>query len=246
MTASLAMPSRALALALLCLCSNAALAQQGGPAWQQLSPQQRTALAPLEREWGSIDEPRKRKWLDIADRLPKMSPDERERVQNRMSAWSQLSPDERGRARQRYQEAREVSPQERQQRWEAYQSLPPERRRELAQGARARREGGEPIGSETQRKSNIVTNPSYAAPAKAVAPTMLQARPGATTTLMSRPPVPPAHQQTGLPKIAATPGFVDRSTLLPQRGPQGAAASPIASPAGPAARRAPDTGSRER
>jgi hypothetical protein len=244
MTGKSAIPCRALALALLCACSHAALAQQGGPQWQQLSPQQRNVLAPLEQEWGAIDEPRKRKWLDIADRLPKMSPDERERVRNRMSAWSQLSPDERSRARQRYQEARELSPQERQQRWEAYQALPPERRRELAQGARIR-DGNEPRGPAAQKKSNIVPNP-YAAPAKPVAPTMLQARPGATTTLMSRPPVPPAHQQTGLPKIAATPGFVDRSTLLPQRGPQGAAASPIPPPTGQAARNAPNPGSRER
>jgi hypothetical protein len=29
-----------------------------------------------------------------------------------------------------------------------------------------------------------------------------------------------------MPKIAATPGFVNKSTLLPQRGPQGAAARP--------------------
>jgi hypothetical protein len=32
------------------------------------------------------------------------------------------------------------------------------------------------------------------------------------------------HQQVGLPKVAATPGFVDAETLLPQRGAQGAAA----------------------
>ena len=57
----------------------------------------------------------------------------------------------------------------------------------------------------------------------AVAPTVVQAAPGATTTLVTRQASPPVHQQTGMPKIAATPGFVDRSTLLPKRGPQGAA-----------------------
>jgi hypothetical protein len=51
----------------------------------------------------------------------------------------------------------------------------------------------------------------------------VQAPTGATTSLVTRQPAPPAHQQTGLPKIAATPTFVDRTTLLPQRGPQGAA-----------------------
>ena len=46
---------------------------------------------------------------------------------------------------------------------------------------------------------------------------------GATTTLITKRPTPPSHQQTGLPKIAATPEFVNKATLLPQRGPQGAA-----------------------
>jgi hypothetical protein len=46
---------------------------------------------------------------------------------------------------------------------------------------------------------------------------------GATTNLVSKPPAPPLHQQAGLPKVAATPGFVDNATLLPQRGAQGAA-----------------------
>jgi hypothetical protein len=32
-----------------------------------------------------------------------------------------------------------------------------------------------------------------------------------------------------MPKIAATPGFVDPATLLPKRGPQGAAAQRAAS-----------------
>jgi len=40
---------------------------------------------------------------------------------------------------------------------------------------------------------------------------------------ITRHPTPPPHQQTGMPKIAATPEFVNRSTLLPKRGPQAAA-----------------------
>jgi len=56
-----------------------------------------------------------------------------------------------------------------------------------------------------------------------VTPSMIQAPTGATTTLISKRADPPAHQQTGLPKISGTPAFVNPSTLLPQRGPQGAA-----------------------
>jgi hypothetical protein len=57
-----------------------------------------------------------------------------------------------------------------------------------------------------------------------VSPTVVQRGAGATTNLVSKPAAPPLHQQAGLPKVAATPGFVDRATLLPQRGAQGAAA----------------------
>ena len=67
-------------------------------------------------------------------------------------------------------------------------------------------------------------------PAGAVAPTVVQAKPGATTTTMSTRAAPPPHHQAGLPKIAATPGFVDPATLLPQRGPQGAAVRPAPAP----------------
>jgi hypothetical protein len=59
---------------------------------------------------------------------------------------------------------------------------------------------------------------------------VLQAKPGATTTPLSARPSPPLHQQAGLPKVAATPGFVDTKTLLPQRGPQGAATEPRRQP----------------
>jgi hypothetical protein len=76
---------------------------------------------------------------------------------------------------------------------------------------------------ESAVKRNIVPNPSLSGgPTRPVAPTVVQASPGATTTLVTRQPTPPAHQQAGMPKIAATPGFVDSNTLLPKRGPQGA------------------------
>jgi hypothetical protein len=66
-----------------------------------------------------------------------------------------------------------------------------------------------------------------------VSPTIVQAKPGASTTLVSRPSTPPKHNQAGQPKIAATREFVDPTTLLPTRGPQAAAVVtlPAAAPA---------------
>jgi hypothetical protein len=211
---------------------------QGGPTWSSLSAAQRTQLAPLEHDWAGIDPQRKQKWLEIAARMPNMPADERQRMQARMHEWAKLSPQERGEARLRYQETRQITPEERQQRWEAYQALSPEERQHLAERARPpstpSARTSSPAGGGAAAKSNIVPNPAEAAKPAAVGPTFVQGKPGATTTLITRRPAPPAHQQTGLPKIAATPDFVDRTTLLPQKGPQGAATRSAQSPSAPA------------
>ena len=210
---------------------------EAGPKWNDLTHIQRNSLKPLERDWSSIDADRKEKWLTIAQQIPKMSPSERERIQARMTEWTRLSPSERGQARIGFQQAKEVSPKDRQAQWEAYQALSAEQKRQLQARARppAPPSASRPNGTRPDRvqsKSNIVPNPSDAAPPKSVGPTVVQAQPGATTTLISKRP---AHQQTGMPKIAATPEFVDKSTLLPQRGPQ-AAATRSAAASAPAAR----------
>ncbi len=224
-----------MAIAGLCVGATAIAqtAAGGGPAWSELSAAQRGALAPLGADWSSFSADRKQKWIDVAGRFPSMTADERTRVQARMGEWSRLSPDEKGRARLNFQESRQLPAQERQARWEAYQALPPEKRRELGERAAppvppAPRSGPERTAARLdmqEGKSNIVGgNNAVPPPPRAGSPSTVQeARPGATTTLISRPANPPAHQQPGLPKIAASPGFVDRSTLLPQRGPQGAA-----------------------
>ncbi|MFT3955674.1 MAG: DUF3106 domain-containing protein [Piscinibacter sp.] len=213
-----------------------ATASETGPRWQDLSPAQRSTLKPLERDWASIDGTRKQKWLEIAARYPAMPPAEQQRISARMNEWVKLSPAERGQARLNFQASRQLTPEERQARWQAYQALTPEQRGKLAERAApsanasarsndATRKPVAPARDGVQAKSNIVPNPAYAAPPRAVAPTVVQAGPGATTSLMSKRTAPPTHQQTGLPKIAASPGFVDKQTLLPQRGPQGAAAA---------------------
>lgn len=226
----------------------AAARAEEGIRWHKLKPAQREALMPLQHEWAGIDAVRKQKWVQVADRLPAMPPEERARVQARMSDWARLTPAERGEARLRFQEAKQIAPPDRRSRWEAYQALTPEQKHELAERAAppARsataevptRRAGRPeridkaARDASLAKSNIVPNPAYAPPPRVIAPTVVQAAPGATTTLMTRRPAPPPHQHTGLPKIAATPEFVNKSTLLPQRGAQGAAIRPV--PAGDA------------
>ena len=189
-----------------------------------------------------------------------MPADEQRRIQARMTEWARLTPAERGRARLQFQQARELGNENRQAQWDAYQALPAEQRRAWAEhakpaasGARSTRPDGRPAAgapagaatsastassASNQKRNLVVSAGASGTPATAVSPTSVQASPGATTTLISRPPEPPAHNQPGLPKIAATGGFVDPATLLPRRGPQGAAVQ-NESPAAAAASDAP-------
>lgn len=224
-------------------------AAEQGIRWRDLKTFQQAALKPLEQDWPGIDAPHKQKWLQLATRFPKLSAPERSRVQARMADWAKLSPQERGQARLNFQEATQLPNQDRQAQWDAYQALPPEQKRQLAARAApasgaasaaaaisapniARKPGAaESHPDRTDKtvrdialtKSNIVPNPALANRPSTVSPTIVRASPGATTTAISKRPMPPSHQQTGLPKIAATPEFVNRDTLLPKRGPQGAA-----------------------
>ncbi len=212
----------------------AAQAAERDPSWTSLTPPQRQVLQPLQRDWASIEPSQRQKWIEVAAKFPSMPADERQRVQTRMTEWARLSPSQRATARLQFQEVKRLPVEERQARWQAYQALPAEERTKLAQSAKppvkatetAARTGSAPESDAGKR--NIVRRP-VATAKRVVAPTVVQARPGATTTTMSTRATPPLHHQTGLPKIAATPGFVDPATLLPKRGPQGAAVRAAAS-----------------
>ncbi len=194
--------------------------------WAALTVQQQQALAPLKGDWASIDAARQKKWLDVAGRFPSLEPQDRERVQQRMADWSRMTPQERGQARLNYQELRQTPLDERQSRWEAYQALPESQKRELAKRANNTLVPQTHDAGRTREDGNktaVLRTPSSQTQLKAVAPTVVQTAPGATTNLVSRQAAPPLHQQSGLAKMAAKPGFVDPQTLLPKRGPQGAA-----------------------
>jgi Protein of unknown function (DUF3106) len=203
-----------------------------GPRWRDLTRSQRQSLASLETVWLTISADKKLKWIEIAQRMPAMPEDERARVQLRMAEWVMLGPAERGIARLNFQEAKQVKSETRQAQWKAYQALPDDEKRQLADSRKVQ-PPGPPTASLTSgsrsakviadKKSKIVTNPTFAIPPTPVAPTLVHPSYGATTTLVTKKPTPPLHQQVGLPKIATTPEFVDPKTLLPRRGPQAAA-----------------------
>lgn len=223
--------------------------------WSSLTPAQQQALAPLRPTWETTSTAGRLKWLQVAERFPRMPAEERRRVQERMAAWAAMSPADRARARAQFQEARRIGSDERQARWQAYQALPEDERRRLAVAGKklpapqaapaaqsassALRPAGplapgaaRPLRATTPEplsaKRNLVTTPPSPQP-RTVAPTVVQVKPGASTTTIAARAKPPLHHQHGLPKIVATPNFVDPNTLLPKRGPQAAAMRSVSS-----------------
>jgi hypothetical protein len=243
---SLRRPTLTAALALLLGLALPVLAAPpapaAGPSWSQLSPAQQKALTPLRNDWDGLDPARKQKWLEVASRFGTMPPQRQERVRERMSEWARMSPDQRSEARVNYEQSKQVAPKDRQARWEAYQQLPAEERAALAARAKpspvqstppsptaALRKA--PVDAQAP-KSNIVTPANRrTVPPKPVAPTLVQAPRGATTSLVTATPRPPQHQKPGQPKIAATPRQVDKVTLLPKPG--SALPPPVKSPRTP-------------
>lgn len=231
--------TRLLALAALALAALApavaADASAAGPSWRSLSPAQQAALAPLKDDWAGIDAARKQKWLEVAARIPSMPADERARVQERMEQWSQLSPAERGQARLQFQQARQINTQDRAAAWDAYRALPAEQRRALAKSARtiprapnagagAKQARGAPAGTRSNGPATAATPPTP----RAIAPTLVQVGPGATTKLISQTRSAPLQDERPKRRATVPVDHVDRKTLLPRTdlAPAGPAAAP--------------------
>jgi Protein of unknown function (DUF3106) len=114
-------------------------ASPAGPAWNQLSPQQREALAPLAGQWASIPADSKRKWLEIADKYPQLAPDGKARMQARMAEFAKLTPEQRRTARENFQRAYELPLESRESAVQQYQLLPDDKKKELSERSQQRK-----------------------------------------------------------------------------------------------------------
>ncbi|MDE2080973.1 MAG: DUF3106 domain-containing protein [Burkholderiales bacterium] len=229
-----------LALLLMLALAQTAVRAESGPAWASLNKAQQSALAPLQRDWATIDSVQKQKWLEVAGRFPRMVPAERQRVQGRMAEWAHMTPAERTRARLQFQESRELTASERKAKWQAYQALSAEQRQQLAQRAHPAAHGGGAASGSTHGRAEPARRPGVERPTqmRPVSPIVVQAAPGATTTTLT--PHPPAlHRHApGPARIVATPGQVDPDTLLPMRRrpaplPSAPGSAPASAPARP-------------
>ena len=172
------------------------------PAWKDLSPMQQQALMPLANEWDKLDAPHKSKWVEIGRKFPKMSTEEKERIQDRMRAWVALTPDQRRVARESYARTKKLNTDQKSAQWEQYQQLPEEQKEKLA--------------AEAARKNKVATLPPTQSKPKTVPPIKSVQKPlllQSLTPASANGPVaaPPPTPATIAPSIApAAPPASDK------------------------------------
>ncbi|MDR2990863.1 MAG: DUF3106 domain-containing protein [Burkholderiaceae bacterium] len=105
--------------------------------WSELTPQQQVALAPLADQWLELNAEQQRNWMAISRRYPRMTPGERQVLQDRMTEWAALTPSERNQARFNFNAIKSsLSAEQRRAKWEEYRNLPPAEKERLAKKRR--------------------------------------------------------------------------------------------------------------
>lgn len=176
--------------------AGAALPQFEQPGWMALTPEQKTILAPLQKEWGEMDAFRRKKWIGIAQRFPEMTPLEQASMQRNMREWARLAPEERKLAREKYKSLKRISPEERQvvkQKWEEYSTLTEEEKERLRSKAPQRpkiKTPSKPPAATLPPDSRVAT-PTVPAPRSPISPRKQPQSPLAPQTPMAPPASPP-------------------------------------------------------
>lgn len=124
------------------------------PLWSELSAAQQHLLRDLEPVWNGMPAAKKRSWLTIANRIPKLEPSEREKVEARIREWARLTPEQRQLARNNFRLVKSRAKEERAASWEQYQQMTPEQQAVLRANGwtsnTAARHAGAPTGLAKQ------------------------------------------------------------------------------------------------
>lgn len=100
--------------------------------WESLKLTQQQILAPLEDDWDYMLPDSRKKWMQLANIYPKMSAQDQQRLQSRMTGWSKLSQKERRLARENYLSSLKFPAEKKAEAWTAYQKLSDEQKKKLA------------------------------------------------------------------------------------------------------------------
>ena len=76
---------------------------------------QQEALAPLSKEWNTLQTLQKQRLINLAKRYPQLNTVQKQRLHNRLEKWSKLTPEQRNRAREKFQAFSKVPLEKREQ-----------------------------------------------------------------------------------------------------------------------------------
>jgi len=134
--------------------------------WENLKPAQQQILAPLESDWDYMLPDSRRKWIQVANIYPKMSTQDQERLQSRMTSWSNLSQKERRIARENYLASLKFPAEKKAEAWSAYQKLSDEQKKKLAESESKKK----PTAANAPTLQQHPISPKAALPTTVLAP----------------------------------------------------------------------------
>ncbi|QWE05555.1 DUF3106 domain-containing protein [Polynucleobacter sp. JS-JIR-II-50] len=134
--------------------------------WDGLKPAQQKILAPLESDWDYMLPDSRKKWIQVANIYPKMSAQDQERLQSRMTSWSNLSQKDRRIARENYLTSLKFPAEKKAEAWYAYQKLSDEQKKKLAESELKKK----PTAANAPTLQQHPISPKAALPAAVIAP----------------------------------------------------------------------------
>ncbi len=143
--------------------------------WEGLKPEQQKILAPLESDWDYMLPESRKKWIQVANLYPKMNEADQQRLQSRMTGWSNLSQKDRRLARENYLSSLKFPAEKKAEAWSAYQKLSDEQKKKLAQ-AEVNKKKPTAVSAPTLQQHPI-TQKSNLAPTLPASPTPTQEAP---------------------------------------------------------------------
>lgn len=134
--------------------------------WEGLKPTQQQILAPLESDWDYMLPDSRKKWIQVANIYPKMSTQDQERLQSRMTSWSNLSQKDRRIARENYLTSLKFPAEKKAEAWYAYQKLSDEQKKKLAESELKKK----PTAANAPTLQQHPISPKAALPAAVITP----------------------------------------------------------------------------
>jgi Protein of unknown function (DUF3106) len=134
--------------------------------WEGLKPVQQQILAPLQSDWDYMLPDSRKKWIQVSNIYPKMSAQDQERLQSRMTSWSNLSQKDRRIARENYLASLKFPAEKKAEAWYAYQKLSDEQKKKLAESETKKK----PTAANAPTLQQHPISPKAALPAAAIVP----------------------------------------------------------------------------